>query len=128
MKPHPIPPAIVAALFDVEHIADQLAATFCDYPAKGLMPAETAACLDNLDTVAAALTWKELEQAPAMLNAVARAYRQSFPSDSLGWEDAGRLQTIAALISHWQTLPDNGSATPPPPPPPPDNGTGGGLI
>ena len=109
MKPHPLPPAIVAALFDVEHMADQLAATFCDYPAKGLMPAETAACLDNLDSVAAALTWEDLQFAPAMLNAVARAYRQSFPSDSLGWEDAGRLQTIAALISHWQTLPDNGS-------------------
>ena len=50
------------------------------------------------DRAAAALTWQELEQAPAMLNAVARAFRIGFPSDSLGWEDAGRLQTIAYAI------------------------------
>lgn len=109
MKPPSLPPSIVAALAEVADMADALAATFCDYPAKGLMPAETAACLDNLDSVASALTWKDLEHAPAMLNAVARAYRQSFPADSLGWEDAGRLQTIASDIAHWQTLPDNGS-------------------
>jgi len=126
----PLPPSIRAALFDVEHMADQLAATFCDYSQTATTAAGghdyhmLTACLNNLDSVASALTWRELENAPAMLNAVARAYRQSFPSDSLGWEDAARLQTIAALISHWQTLPDNGSA----PPPPPDNGTGGGLI
>lgn len=94
----PLPPSIRAALSEVAEMADQLAATFCDYPAKGLMPAETSACLDNLDQVAAALTWKDLEQAPAMLNAVARAFRIGFPSDSLGWEDAGRLQTIAYTI------------------------------
>jgi len=128
----PLPPSIRAALFDVEHMADQLAATFCE---KSHMVTTAAgghdyhiltACLNNLDSVASALTCRELENAPAMLNAVARAYRQSFPSDSLGWEDAGRLQTIASDIARWQTLPDNGSATPPPPPP--DNGTGGGLI
>jgi hypothetical protein len=109
----PLPPSISAALADVANMADQLAATFCDYPAKGLMPAETAACLDNLDSVASALTWKELEHAPAMLNAVARAYRQSFPADSLGWEDAARLNNIAVLIAEnappafaaWPNLP-----------------------
>ena len=108
----PLPPSIVAALFDVEHMADRLAMTFDEdgmTASYGPVDMSIPACLDNLDTVASALTWKELEQAPAMLNAVARAYRQSFPSDSLGWEDAGRLQTIAALIAHWQTLPDNGS-------------------
>jgi len=107
----PLPPSIAAALADVEQMADQLAATVCHFSGDKIKDMSVSACLDNLDTVAAALTWKDLEQAPAMLNAVARAYRQGFPSDSLGWEDAGRLQTIAALISHWQTLPDNGSAT-----------------
>lgn len=105
----PLPPSIVAALNEVEEMADALAACACDRPAGNLLPAETAACIDNLDSVASALTWQDLAQAPAMLNAVARAFRQTFPADSLGWEDAGRLQTIAALIAHWQTLPDNGS-------------------
>jgi len=105
----PLPLSISAALAEVEAMADQLAATVCESPAGKLKDMSASACLDNLDTVAAALTWKDLEQAPAMLNAVARAYRQTFPADSLGWEDAGRLQTIASLIAHWQTLPDNGS-------------------
>jgi hypothetical protein len=94
----PLPLSISAALADVERIADDLAATACDCPAGKFNGMSVAACLDNLDQVAAALTWKELEQAPAMLNAVARAFRQNFPSDSLGWEDAGRLQTIAYAI------------------------------
>ena len=111
----PVPPSIAAALNEVEEMADKLAATFCDHSqtvttaAGGHDYHMLTACLDNLDKVAAALTWQDLEKAPAMLNAVARAYRQTFPSDSLGWEDAGRLQKIAALIAHWQTLPDNGS-------------------
>jgi hypothetical protein len=109
MKTEPLPPSIRAALAEVETMADQLAATACENPAGKIKDMSVTACLDNLDDVAAALTWKDLEQAPAMLNAVARAYRQGFPSDSLGWEDAGRLQTIASLIAHWQTLPDNGS-------------------
>jgi hypothetical protein len=107
----PLPPSIRAALADVERIADDLAATACESPAGKFNGMSVAACLDNLDQVAAALTWKELEQAPAMLNAVARAFRIGFPSDSLGWDDAGRLQTIASMIAHWQTLPDNGSGT-----------------
>ena len=117
MKPPSLPPSISAALYEVAEMADQLAATFCDHSqtvttaAGGHDYHMLTACLDNLDSVASALTWKDLEQAPAMLNAVARAYRQTFPSDSLGWEDAGRLQTIASDIAHWQTLPDNGSAT-----------------
>ena len=105
----PLPPSIAAALSEVAEMADQLAATVCHFSGDKVKDMSVPACLDNLDQVAAALTWKDLEHAPAMLNAVARAYRQSFPSDSLGWEDAGRLQTIAALIAHWQTLPDNGS-------------------
>lgn len=105
----PLPPSIAAALSEVAEMADQLAATVCHFSGDKVKDMSVPACLDNLDTVASALTWKDLEHAPAMLNAVARAYRQSFPSDSLGWDDAGRLQTIAALIAHWQTLPDNGS-------------------
>jgi hypothetical protein len=57
------------------------------------------AVLDNLDNVASALTWADLEHAPAMLNAAARAFRQTFPSDSLGWEDAAALNNIAVLIA-----------------------------
>ena len=94
----PIPPSIRAALADVERIADDLAATVCHFSGDKVKDMSVTACLDNLDQVAAALTWKELEQAPAMLNAVARAFRQTFPFYSLGWEDAGRLQTIAYAI------------------------------
>ena len=61
-----------------------------------------AGVLDNLDDVASALTWADLENAPAMLNGAARAFRQTFPSDSLGWEDAGRLQSIAYAIERGQ--------------------------
>ena len=104
-----LPPSISAALAEVANIADQLAATVCHFSGDKIKDMSVTACLDNLDSVASALTWKELEHAPAMLNAAARAFRQTFPADSLGWEDAGRLQTIAALIAHWQTLPDNGS-------------------
>jgi hypothetical protein len=107
----PLPPSIRAALAEVADMADQLAATVCHFSGDKIKDMSVTACLDNLDTVAAALTFQDLEHAPAMLNAVARAYRQSFLSDSLGWEDAGRLQTIAAHIAHWQTLPDNGSGT-----------------
>lgn len=96
----PLPPSLMSALAEVANIADKLAACACDRPAGNLLPAETAACIDNLDAVASALTWKDLEQAPAMLNAVARAYRQTFPSDSLGWEDAATLTNIAVLIQN----------------------------
>ena len=94
----PLPPVIKSALADVERIADDLAATVCHFSGDKINGMNVAACLDNLDQAAAALTWQELEQAPAMLNAVARAFRIGFPSDSLGWEDAGRLQTIAYAI------------------------------
>ena len=102
----PLPPSISAALAEVANIADGLAETAC---VSSLNSSELAACQDNLDFVASALTWKDLDHAPGMLNAAARAFRQTFPADSLGWEDAGRLQTIASDIAHWQTLPDNGS-------------------
>lgn len=98
----PLPLFIQSALAEVERMADRLAETACDVPSGKLDGMSVAAVLDNLDTVASALTWKELEHAPAMLNAAARAYRQTFPSDSLGWEDAGRLQTIAYMIERGQ--------------------------
>ena len=98
----PLPPSISAALAEVANIADNLAANLCHFSGDKVKDMCVSTCLDNLDSVASALTWKELEQAPAMLNSVARAYRQSFPCDSLGWEDAGRLQTIAYMIeSAW---------------------------
>ena len=104
-----LPPSLTAALAEVADMADKLAATVCHFSGDKVKDMCVTACLDNLDAVASALTWQDLEQAPAMLNAVARAYRQTFPADSLGWEDAGRLQTIAADIAAWQSLPDNGS-------------------
>jgi len=96
MKTDPLPPSVRAALSQVADIADKLADTFC---VSSLNSAELTACLDNLDDVAAALTLADLAAAPAKLNAAARAFRQTFPCDSLGWEDAGTLQTIAALIA-----------------------------
>lgn len=94
----PLPPSIVAALAEVANIADNLAATVCHFSGDKVKDMSVSAVLDNLDQVAGCLTLAELEHAPAMLNAVARAYRQTFPADSLGWEDAGRLQTIAYMI------------------------------
>ena len=94
----PLPPSIVAALSEVANMADELAATDCQVGSVNLRGMSVSAVLDNLDKVAAALTWADLEHAPAMLNAAARAYRQTFPADSLGWEDAGRLASIAYMI------------------------------
>jgi hypothetical protein len=107
----PLPSSIAAALAEVASMADQLAATVCHFSGDKIKDMSVTACLDNLDSVASALTWEELEHAPAMLNAVARAYRQTFPSDSLGWDDAARLTLIACMIADRQALPDNGSAT-----------------
>ena len=92
----PLPPSVRAALSQVADIADKLAETFC---VSSLNSAELTACLDNLDDVASADCLADLADAPAKLNAAARAFRQTFPSDSLGWDDAGTLQTIAALIA-----------------------------
>lgn len=109
-NPAALPPEIIAALSKVEDIADSLASTFCI----SSMSCETkdgqhdphmiASCLDNLDEVASATTFDELKNAPAMLNAVARAFRQTFPSDSLGWDDAATLTNVACLIN--EELPD----------------------
>jgi hypothetical protein len=95
----PLPPLIQSHLAEVAAIADGLAATDCHFESGKLRGMDVAGVLDNLDDVASALTWADLENAPAMLNAAARAFRQTFPSDSLGWEDAGRLQTIASDIA-----------------------------
>lgn len=94
----PLPSLIQSHLSTVERIADGLAATACEVSGERLHGLNVAGVLDNLDQVAAALTWKELEQAPAMLNAAARAFRQTFPADSLGWEDAAALSRIAYAI------------------------------
>lgn len=94
----PLSADIKSALAAVERIADGLAATACQVESGKLRGLNVAAVLDNLDQVAAALTWAELEQAQAMLNAAARAFRQTFPSDSLGWEEAAALSRIAYTI------------------------------
>ncbi len=101
----PLPADIKAALIEVENIADTLAMTFDQdgmTESYGPIDMNVNAVLNNLDQVAAALTWKELEDAPAMLNAAARAFRQTFPADSLGWEDAARLTLIAYAIERGQ--------------------------
>ena len=94
----PLPPLIQSHLAEVAAIADGLAATACQVSGERLRGLNVAGVLDNLDQVASALTWAELEQAPAMLNAAARAFRQTFPADSLGWEDAAALARIAYAI------------------------------
>ena len=95
----PLPPSLQSALAEVAAIADGLAETSCVMPSAKMGGMNVAGVLDNLDEVASCLTLSELENAPAMLNAAARAFRQTFPADSLGWEDAGRLQTIASDIA-----------------------------
>lgn len=95
----PLPPSISAALAEVANIADRLACTACEVSAGKLADMSVSAVLDNLDHVAGCLTLAELEDAPAMLMSAARAFRQSFPSDSLGWEDAAALNNAAVLIA-----------------------------
>lgn len=99
----PLPHSIQSALAEVAAIADQLAATACDFPSAKLGDMNVTGILDNLDFVAACLTLDELENAPAMLNAAARAFRQTFPGMSDGFAAAGRLQTIAYAIELEQT-------------------------
>jgi hypothetical protein len=98
----PLPPLIQSHLAEVGNIADGLAATACQVESGKMRGLNVAGVLDNLDDVASALTWADLENAPAMLNAAARAFRQTFPSDSLGWEDAARLTLIAYAIERGQ--------------------------
>ncbi len=98
----PLPSLIQSHLSTVERIADDLAATACQVSGERLRGLNVAGVLDNLDYVAGCLTWKELDHAPAMLNAAARAFRQTFPADSLGWEDAARLTLIAYAIERGQ--------------------------
>jgi len=98
----PLPLDIKSALDQVAGIADGLAATACQVESGKLRGLNVAGVLDNLDYVAGCLTWKELENAPAMLNAAARAFRQTFPADSLGWEDAAVLSRIAYAIEQGQ--------------------------
>lgn len=101
----PLSPALISALYEIARIADKLAVTcttsFADKLADKDM--DVTGVLDNLDHVAACVTLAELENAPAMLNGAARAFRQTFPANSLAWEDASRLQTIAYMIELEQT-------------------------
>lgn len=94
----PLPPSLISALADVADIADRLAMNACEVTAVRLADMSVSAVLDNLDHVASCLTLAELDHAPAMLMSAARAFRQTFPFASLGWEDAGRLQKIACMI------------------------------
>lgn len=99
----PLPPALQSALAEVAAIADGLAETACLMPSAKMGDMNVAGVLDNLDFVAGCLTLAELENAPAMLNAAARAFRQTFPGMSDGFAAAGRLQTIAYMIELEQT-------------------------
>jgi len=94
----PLPAEIQSALNQVENVADLLASTAIDFPAAKFGGMNVASVIDDLDDVSSAVSWAELENAPAKLNAAARSFRQIFPADSLGWEDAARLNNIAALI------------------------------
>lgn len=102
----PLPPSLQSALAEVATIADNLAMSFdADGMTESHGPVDmnVSGILDNLDHVAAALCLADLENAPAMLNAAARAFRQTFPGLSEGYAAAGRLQTIAYQIELEQT-------------------------
>lgn len=107
----PLTPALQSALAEVAAIADGLAETSCVMPSAKMGGLNVAAVLDNLDQVASCLTLSELENAPAMLNAAARAFRETFPGLSEGFAAAGRLQTIAYLIELHQTAAASGLST-----------------
>lgn len=99
----PLSPALISALAEVAAIADGLAETACDFPSAKFAGMDVAGVLDNLDYVASCLTLAELENAPAMLNGAALAFRQTFPGTSIGFAEAGRLQSIAYMIELEQT-------------------------
>ena len=100
MKPKPMSPALIIALSKVEDIADRLASTFCTSHKLCEDGFETLeACLDNLDQVASANNLAELEDAPAMLNSVARSFRHLFHPFTIGWDDAATITNVACLIS-----------------------------
>jgi hypothetical protein len=100
MKPKPMNPEIWFALAKIERIADRLASTFCTSSKLCEEGYETLdACLDNLDQVASATTLAELEDAPAMLNGVARSFRHVFHPLTTGWDDAATITNVAFLIS-----------------------------
>ena len=89
-----ITPELEAELIVVANIADRLSETVC----VASVGEDITPCLDNLDDVASALTMEELEDAPAQLMAVARAFRQIFPASSQGWEEAATLTWLAMKI------------------------------
>jgi hypothetical protein len=107
----PLSPALQSALAEVAAIADGLAETSCVMPSAKLGGLNVSGVLDNLDYVAACLTLAELENAPAMLNAAARAFRETFPGLSEGFAAAGRLQSIAYLIELHETAAASGNST-----------------
>jgi hypothetical protein len=107
----PLPPALQSALAEVAAIADGLAETSCVMPSAKMGGLNVAGVLNNLDQVASALTLAELENAPAMLNAAARAFRETFPGLSEGFAAAGRLQSIAYLIELHETAAASGNST-----------------
>ena len=97
---------MISALAEVAAIADRLAMTFDENgmtASYGPVDMNVPCVLDNLDEVASAVTLAELKNAPAMLNAAARAFRQTFNGFSEGFAAAGRLQTIAYMIELEQT-------------------------
>ncbi len=99
----PLPPSLQSALAEVAAIADGLAETSCVMPSAKMGGMNVSGVLDNLDQVAACLTLDELENAPAMLNGAALAFRQTFDGMTEGYAAAGRLQSIAYQIELEQT-------------------------
>jgi hypothetical protein len=95
-----LPPELSVVIRKVEDVADRLACTFCTSSKLCEDGNETlTACQDNLDEVSASVCLEDLTDAPAQLMSAARAFRQVFPSDSVGWEDAATLNNAAVLIS-----------------------------
>lgn len=94
-----LPPELITALSEVESIADGLAATSCDFPASSFADMNITCVLNNLDDVASSVFLEDLTDAPAKLMSAARSFRNVFPSDSVGWEDAATLNNAALLIA-----------------------------
>lgn len=107
----PLTPSLQSALAEVAAIADGLAETSCVMPSAKMGGMSVSAVLDNLDHVASCLTLAELEHAPAMLNAAARAFRQTFDGMTEGYAAAGRLESIAYMIELHQTAAASGLST-----------------
>lgn len=102
MRPSKLAEAVADLQFTAGDIADKLCETDCT----GQIGRDLVAAIDTLDAIASELDAVKLmeTEAPAALINIAVMMRRVFPSDSLGWDEANRLERAGKelyfLLSH----------------------------